>query len=979
MKPSEDRLQGFQRLMPRRVRKILLAASPYDAFILEQDGQLSDLILAELLDPNLRNVPAITSVSTGEQALAAAAKTRFDLVITTMDLGDMDHGELARRIREAGHKRAIVLLAFENREPGEALTRSSLPHIDRVFVWQGDRRILLGIIGHLEDRWNVRHDSDLVGVSSIILIEDNPRYYSSFLPMLYAELMKQSKTVIAEGTNLSNKLMRMRARPKILLCTDFEQAWRYYSRYRRYVLGIISDVDFPRRGKMNPYAGLEFARLVRARDPDLPIMLQTLDPSFVGKAEEVKAEIVLKNSPFLLHELSRFVTDRFGFGDFVFDTPGSSGAQRASSLRMLEQVLQRVPDESILWHAARNHFSTWLRARTEFSLAEKLRPRKVSDFESPAAIREYLIDSIREFRRERQSGTLSDFGTGDFDAATSFARIGGGSLGGKARGLAFVRQLLYRHGLRKRFPGVEILVPPAVVLATDVFDQFLERNDLQDFAIQEESDERIEERFIEGRFPESVFDDLMRYLDQVDYPLAVRSSSLLEDSRTLPFAGVYKTCMVPNGHPDRKVRVKQLVHAIKRVYASTFSRKAKAYMQTTSFRLEEEKMAVIVQRLAGMRHGTRFYPDFAGAARSYNFYPAPPMRPEDGIACVALGLGRTVEEGRKALRFCPKYPRHPVHFSSPDEILMNSQTEFYALELEPPDSHPDPTAELELVLHGVAKAAEDGTLAPLGSTYSRENDAVYDGLGRSGVPVVTFAPILKQGLFPLSEILELLLEIVERGLNVPAEIEFAVNLSTPRGAPREFAFLQMRPVLVPRGLEGIDLERLPREDLVCSSRSVLGNGQIEGIRDLVVVDRERFDRSRSVEIAAQVARFNGQLIAEGRPYVLIGVGRWGAADPWLGIPVTWDAIAGARAIVECTFKDMAVVPSQGSHFFQNLTSSRVGYFTVESEDGGFVDWDWLLRQAPLEATPYVRHLRFDRPLTVAMDGGKGDGIIAKPA
>jgi CheY-like chemotaxis protein len=974
----EDRLEHFRRLMPRRVRRILLVASAYDSFILEQDGQLSDLILTELLDPNLRNVPSITSVSTGAQALAIAKKKRFDLVISTMDLGDMGQHEMARRLREAGIATPIVLLVFENRDPGVLPAPSALADIERVFVWQGDRRILLGIISHLEDRWNVKHDTRVVGVSSIILIEDNPRYYSSFLPLLYAELMKQSKNVIAEGTDLSNKLMRMRARPKILLCTDYEEAWRDYRSYQRTVLGIISDVDFPRAGRLDAQAGLDFARAVRAEDPDLPIMLQTLDPQAVQDTAGAAAEIVLKNSPFLLHELSRFVTERFGFGDFVFRTSATSEVGRAPNLGTLLQLLGTVPDESILWHAERNHFSTWLRARTEFSLAEQLRPRKASDFRSAAAIREYLIDSIRSFRRERQSGTLSDFDPAGFDTLTSFARIGSGSLGGKARGLAFCRELLQRQRLRARFPGVEIFVPSAVVLATGVFDRFLEQNQLRDFAIEEQDDRSIEARFVEARFPEDVFESLQQYVDLVDYPLAVRSSSLLEDSPSLPFAGVYGTHMVPNVHPDRKVRVKQLVLAIKRVYASTFFREAKAYMRTTPYRLEEEKMAVILQRLVGLRHGTRFYPDFAGAARSHNFYPSPPMRAEDGVAAVALGLGHTVESGRRALRFCPKYPRHPVHFSSPDEILANSQSGFYALELDPRAGGTDPSAGLELVLHELDRAAEDGTLAALASTWSPENDTVHDGLGRAGVPLVTFAPILNQKLFPLPEILVLLLEAVQRGLNVPAEIEFAVNFSTPPGAPREFAFLQMRPVLVPRELERVELEELPRERLVCLSRSVLGNGRPEGIRDVVVVDRGHFDRARSAQVALELAAFNRALVEEQRPYVLIGVGRWGASDPWLGIPVAWEAIAGARVIVECAFRDMAVVPSQGSHFFQNLTSSRVGYFTVKEESGDFVAWDWLAACEPLAQSEFVRHLRFETPLTIAMDGRRGDGYIARP-
>ncbi|MBK7645415.1 MAG: histidine kinase [Planctomycetes bacterium] len=963
--------------MPKRVRRILLVASAYDSFILEQDGQLSDLILTELLDPNLRNVPSITSVSTGAQALEIAAKRRFDLVITTSELGDMDERELARRLRERGIATPIVLLVFENRDPSAHALESSLPDIERVFVWQGDRRILLGIISHLEDRWNVAHDTRVVGVSTIILIEDNPRYYSAFLPLLYAELMKQTRKVIAEGTNLSNKLTRMRARPKILLCSDYEEAWRTYKSYQRTVLGIISDVDFPRDGKLEPQAGLDFARAVREEAPELPIMLQTLDPQAVRGAADVGAEVVLKNSPHLLHQLGRFVTERFGFGDFVFRTGDLHEVGRASNLRTLLQLLGTVPDESIHWHAERNHFSTWLRARTEFRLAEQLRPRRLGDFESIAQVRELLVDSIRTFRRERQSGTISDFDPAGFDTLTSFARIGSGSLGGKARGMAFCRDLLHRQQLGTRFPHVRIFVPSAVVLATGVFEQFLDQNRLRDFAIEEEDDARIQARFLEARLPEEVFEALQQYVDLVDYPLAVRSSSLLEDSPTLPFAGVYATYMVPNAHADRKVRTMQLAQAIKRVYASTFFRDAKAYMRTTPYRLEEEQMAVILQRLVGRRHGTRFYPDFAGAARSHNFYPTPPMRAEDGIAAVALGLGQTVVSGRRALRFSPRYPRHPVQFSTPEEILANAQSGFYALELDPLASEAD--AGLELVLHELDRAVEDGTLAPLASTWSPENDSVRDGLGREGLPLVTFAPILKQKSFPLPEILELLLETVQRGLNVPAEIEFAVNFAATPSARAEFAFLQMRPVLVPREGERVELAQEPREKLVCRSTSVLGNGRLEGIRDLVVVDRERFDRARSAEIAFEIAALNAQLVLEQRPYALIGVGRWGASDPWLGIPVRWEAIAGARAIVECAFRDLAVVPSQGSHFFQNLVSSRVGYFTIKDDAGDFVDWEWLAGCVAQSQTEFVRHLRFEQPLAIAMDGRCGAGSIARPA
>ncbi len=969
----EDRLQHFQTLMPHRVEKILLVASPYDSFLLGEYGKLDQANLNELMELSLKQAPGLSRVSTGSEALAKLRKQRFDLVITSLHIGDMEADRLAHRIKKHHPDLPVVLLAFDDRELEAVTARGKPEGVDRVFVWHGDFRILMAIVKTVEDGWNVAEDVELAGVSVIILIEDSVRYYSQFLPDFYTELMMQSERVIAEGVNLTHKVMRMRARPKILLCTSYEEAEANFRLYRDVLLGVISDVDFPRGGKSDPDAGLDFARMVRKEIPDLPIMLQTRDAPIIDRAREVEANVLLKDSPLLLRELRRFMLENFGFGDFVFRDPEGREVKRAGSLRAMEAVLPDVPDDSVFLHASRNHFSIWLRARTEFRLAQTLRRRDVSEFNSVADVRHYLVESIREFRRERQSGVVAHFEKESFDPAASFAKIGTGSMGGKARGLAFVRQLLYNHRVRDNFPGVRIAVPPAVVIATDVFDRFMDENDLRDFALSEPDDEAIENAFLRARFPRKALGALYRYLDKVKYPLAVRSSSLMEDSQHQPFAGIYRTVMVPNTKVTLRDRRRAVVRAIKRVYASTFTASAKAYFKTTAYRHEEEKMAVIIQRVGGAQHGDRFYPEIAGVARSHNFYPIAPMQADDGIASVALGLGKTVVDGGRSYRFCPSYPERLLDAGSPRDLLPVAQTRFYALELDPAiDEDREPVGSFTLEV-----AREDQTLDSVASVYSPENDAVYDGLARPGSPFVSMAPVLKYGVFPLADVIRLLLEIGERGMNMPVEIEFAVNLSPPAGKRMQFLLLQLRPMVLSGESERVKIGRIRPETTVARSERVLGHGRIDGIRDLVVVDRDEMDRADTPEIALQVGRFNAELVEARLPYGLIGVGRWGSSEPWLGIPVTWDQIAGARVIVEAEPRDLHVAPSQGSHFFHNLTSSLVGYFTVNSNEG-FVDWEWLRGCETVETVGCVRHIRFREPVTVIMDSRTGKGVILKP-
>jgi len=977
-----NRIKKFQRLMHFKIREILLVSSIYDNYLFEEDGRLYELIRQEYQNLNLRHSSEITHVTSGKEAIELLTnEDNFDLIITTLHIEDIHVIRFAQMVREAGINTPIILLAYDNRERKELVTHYDTSIFERIFIWQGDYHLLIGIIKYMEDRLNVEDDTKTAGVQTIILVEDNVKFYSSYLPLIYTEIFKQSQRLISEGVNLTHRFLRMRARPKILLCTTYEEAWDYFDKYEEYILGLILDINFKHNGEKDPEAGIKFARDVKARHKDIPILLQSSNADFLAKAHEAGASFLLKGSPTLLHDLRDFMMNNFGFGDFVFLMPDGSEVGRARNLKEMVELLQTVPEKSILYHGEGNHFSKWLKARTEFWLAHKLRPREVSEFDTIVELKSLIISSIKEYIDARQRGVITDFDKENFDPNNSFARIGWGSLGGKARGLGFINTLIMNYHMRNKFKNIEIFVPSAIVISTDVFDYFLEKNDLENFALNEDDDLKITQRFIEAKdFPQDITNKLSDFLDITQGPLAIRSSSLLEDSQFQPFAGVYETYMIPNSNPKKNVRLKELLQCIKSVYSSTFHKKAKDYMKATSYRLEEEKMAVIIQRLIGSEKNGRFYPDFAGVAKSFNFYPVPPQKATDGISQVALGLGKTVVEGGNTVRFCPKYPKHLLQFFSTKETIKNAQQDFFALDIK--DHLLPKIKDVEDVLvkkYDLHQAEEDNTLYSVGSTYSPENEAVYDGISRDGMRVVTFAPILKHNIFPLPEILDMLLEIGTWGMGTPVEIEFAVNLDVPRDKPKEFAMLQMRPLVIHRESEELNIEEETLDKIICQSTQVLGNGVINDIHDIVFVDINKFERSKSKVVAQEVSQINSNLLNEKRQYILVGMGRWGSLDPWLGIPVTWDQISGAITIVEGGFKDLNVTPSQGSHFFQNITSFRIGYFTVNTfTQNGFINWDWLLEQKPANETTYVKHLYFKEPLTVKISGHQNKGIILKP-
>jgi len=975
-----NRSRLFQQLMPFRVRDILLVSSLYDSYILEEDGHLYEMILSGYHEFNLSQAPRVTRVSSGQEALKLAQeKGRFDLVITTLNLGDMQALEFARQLKESNPSLPIVLLTYENRELNELIKTYDVSCFEKVFIWQGDHRVMLSIIKFIEDRMNVENDTRIAGVQSIILIEDNVNYYSSFLPIIYTELFNHSQKLIREGINLSDKILRMRTRPKILLCSSYEEAIEYYNKYEDCILGVITDMKFPREGIADPEAGLNFAHEIRKSHFDIPVLFQTDSIEYAEKIVNLEASLIFKTSPTLLHDLQLFMAEHMSFGDFVFRLPSGKEVSRAIDLKSLEKALRTAPDESLRFHGEQNHFSNWLKARTEFWLAEKLRPRRMSDYDSLDDVREYLISSLKISRKERYLGSISDYNPESFDSTSSFSRIGGGSLGGKARGLAFANSLITNFKIENLFENVRIFVPPSVVIATDVFDDFLNNNNIRDFSINADDDTEIRNRFLGGNFSDNVVRDLKAFLERVKEPLSVRSSSLLEDSRYLPFAGIYATYMLPNNNLDPEIRLIHLLNAIKLVYASTFSKQAKNYLKATPYRLEEEKMAVIVQKLVGSVHENRFYPDFSGVVRSHNFYPTPPMKAADGIAAVGLGLGNTVIEGDEVVRFSPSYPKHLIQFSNVQDSLDYTQKDFYAIELDEDFELKNINPESYLKQFDLNTAERDGTLNYVGSTYSPENDRITDGLSRPGIRLVTFGPILKGNLFPLSKILKFMMDMGSWGMNTPVEIEFAVNITRDLKKPKEFAFLQIRPLVKSHEAEELNVDNVDPDKLICESPQVLGNGVIDDIYDIVVVDRETFDRAKSQMVADEIAKYNADFLAKGIPYLLIGVGRWGTSDSWLGIPVTWDQISGARVIVETGIKGFKVVPSQGTHFFQNITSFMVGYFTINSFfKGGNVDWEWLKKQKSVSEYTFTRHIRFKYPIMVKMNGHNHKGIVIKP-
>lgn len=976
----------FHDLMPFRVREILVLSSPYDAFALEEDGRLTERIFTEYSELNLSSAPRVTHVSTAAGAMELLAERRFDLIVTMVRIADTDVSDFGRRVKERFPGTPVVLLVLTEGDLRDFPGGVDPSAVDHVFWWTGDARILVAIVKLVEDTINAPHDTRVGGVRVIVVVEDSVRRYSSFLSLLYAELMVQSGSLVAEGVNDLHRMQRMRARPKVVLATTYEAAMALFQRYRDFVVALISDVRFPRGGEEDPTAGFDLVQAVRSQLADLPVLLQSAEPANAARAAWLGVAYADKGSSSLLGQLRQFVTVNLGFGDFVFRLPDGQEVGRARDMYELQQTIGWIPAESLAYHAAHNHFSIWLMARCMFGLAAQLRPRRVEEFGDTEGLRRFLLGILDQARLDQQEGVVTDFSARQTGPRTRFVRLGTGSLGGKARGVAFISSLLARHGLENRFPEMCIRIPRSIVVPTEEFDRFIESNRILDGGLDHLGEQQILDRCLAGRLSDDTMRDIAAATQDMHGPLAVRSSSLLEDSQHQAFAGIYATYMLPNNHPDRDERLEQLFRAVRAVYASTYSADARAYIGRTAYSIEEEKMAVMIQEIVGRAHGgasgRRFYPDVGGVAVSYNYYPVGHQKAAEGLAMVALGLGHTVVQGGAALQFSPATPAILPQFGSAQDYLRYGQSRFWAVDLGSTEPNYGHAGVRTLRQYDLSDAEADGTLTLVGSTYSPDDDSIRDSLAMPGPRIVTFNNLLRWNALPLAPALVELLPLLQEGLSCPVEVELALDAGPP-GGPACLYLLQVRPQATLWLETDVAIEEQPAERVLCRTNRSLGNGVIEGIRDVVLVKRDDLDARETPAVAEQVSRMNARLAEANAPYILIGPGRWGSSDPRLGIPVRWSHIAGARVIVETSFRDREVEPSQGAHFFHNVTSFRIGYLTMPGalhpapESECHLDLAWLAAQPAADETDEVRHVHLDAPLRVLLDGRRSVGVILK--
>ena len=977
---SDLRFKIFHELMQSKVRDILLVSTLYDACIIDEDGRLAERIIYEYRGLNLSQPPRLTWVSSAGEALAVLDDKKIDLVITMLRLADMDAYALGRELKKKVPNLPVVSLSHSAPDPRCIIESPPRRDIDRSFVWTGNTELLIALVKSAEDVMNVSRDTQLAGVRVILFVEDSPLYLSSLLPILYREVILQTQAVMEEALNEEHKLLTMRARPKILVAESFEEAEDLYTKFEPYILGIISDVRFPRNCKLDPVAGISFLTNVKTDRPDIPLLLTSSELSNARRAAEIPSKFLNKNSQSLHAELRSFLVRHLGFGDFVFRTPEGREIARVSNMRSLEKILPSIPEESFYFHWSRNDFSRWLFARTEIILASKLRPATDNDFSGDIeSMRQFIISNVRNRRLRRQKGIVVSLDASEFDPDTDFLKIGKGSLGGKARGLVFISNLLHRNPvLQEKFPDVKFSFPQTLVVTTEGFDSFLEINEMRGMSKTNAPDERVADVFIKAKFPRWIEKKLKVFLSHAKYPLAVRSSSLLEDSRFRPYAGLYRTYMLPNNHPELETRLHQLITAIKLVYASTYFKGPRSFAQRSPHRTEDEKMAIIIQRLVGQQYGSHFYPAISGVAQSHNYYPVSHMRMEEGVAHIALGLGKIVMEGGRVLRFSPKFPQVLPQFATVADTLKNSQRFFYSLDMGNRSLAVDLNEDSTLERLEVSEADLEGPLEMLASTYIPEEERISDSAILDGHRILTFSQVLKYGLFPLPKILSEILEMGRQGMGCPVEIEFSVNLVQGETLEPQFAFLQIRPMADERQMMEVKITEKDIDEAFCFSSRALGNGRKEDVRDILYVKPGDFDVSRTPEIVREIERMNSGLIKENRRYLLIGPGRWGSADRWLGIPVNWSDISGVAAIIETTLPELSVEPSQGTHFFHNITTLGIDYVMVTNSGEDFLDWNWLNSRPIAHETKHLTHIQLETPFLCKVDGGTMRCVMLPP-
>jgi CheY-like chemotaxis protein len=979
---QESGIKIYHELMANKVGDILLVSSPYDAFIMEEEGRLSNRIINEYKGLNLSKPPRLTWVSSAGEAFERLESKKFDLILAMPSLEGMDVQTLGEKVKQQYADLPFFMLLHNTCNINQYICLDNGTAIDRTYIWGGNADLLLAIIKNFEDEKNVGFDTENAKVRVIIMVEDSPHHYSAILPVIYKQIVLQTQSVIDESINEEHRLLKMRGRPKVLLAHSYEQAMALYEKYKPYVLSVFSDMRYPRNGREDENAGFRLLRNIKQQMPDLPLLVLSTEERSRDMAHKIPAVFVNKNSANLNDRIKTFFVGCLGFGTFVFRMPDGKEIARASDLRAIERILPEIPDESIMFHARNNDFSRWLMARSEISFALSLRPYTIDDFPDPKTLKRFLIDSIRARRQGTRQGQVIEFNSKKFDLETEFMKIGTGSLGGKARGLAFMASQIKKDDvLMQKFPDVQINIPQTFVISTDGFKMFIEDNKLARLLDpgRDLTDEQVVEAFVKARFPDWLKQNLKVYLEHVHYPIAVRSSSLFEDAHYQPFAGLYKTYMLPNADDRLEKRLERLIVAIKMVYASTYLKAPRSYAKSTMHRTEDEEMAVILQQLTGLRHKHYFYPSIAGVAQSYNFYPIAHLKAEEGISYIALGLGKIVMEGGQTLRFCPKYPQFLPQFSMVDDILENSQKYFYALKMDVlphiDEFYADPAEDPTLAKIELIDARDHPVVQQLCSTFHVQDNRIRDIYSKKGFPVLTFAGILKHNSFPLADILAEVTRIGSRWMGSSVEVEFAVNLPLEVKEKPEFSLLQIRPMgRYKQNLE-VKITRENREKAFCYSTHSLGNGEYKDIHDLVYVDPEGFDPAQTHQIAKEINKMNALFNDTGKKYVLIGPGRWGSSDRWLGIPVAWNDISNVGVMVETTIESIKADPSQGSHFFQNITSLGISYITVSEKSEDFIDYEVFKCRTCPNATTYLKHIHFETGILIRVDGKTSQAVL----
>ncbi|WP_430810840.1 MULTISPECIES: PEP/pyruvate-binding domain-containing protein [unclassified Carboxylicivirga] len=989
-KPGKHLLQNFMHhnnaardiyhdLMPFRVKEILLVATLYDAYAIENEGRFTEQVMGGFHQLHLSLLPRVTGVTTYEEAISKLNEKHFDLIIVMVGVEKQKPMVLSQMVKEEYPYIPIFMLLNSDADiPYFQERQQELGVLDEIYVWNGDPKVFSSMVFHLEDQVNIENDTAIGLARVILLVEDSVTYYSKYLPLLYASVLEQTKRLIDDvKEDELYGVLRLKARPKIILARTYEEAQAIIDKYRDYLLCMISDVEFSREGKLDVNAGFDLVSYAKQQIKDLPVILQSAKIEYSQDAYELKTVFINKYSDSLIQDIKTFISRYLGFGNFVYKDAGGRTIAVARNLKEFERAMRTVPVESIVYHARKNHFSLWLMARGEIKIARKIAPYRISDFEDSEHIRSYLLDVITHHREEKNQGKVIAFDEVDAIDDTKIVSLSGGSLGGKGRGLSFINTLLFNFDFERHVPGIKIRTPRTTVVGTDEFEMFIERNKLRDVAFRDLSYHRIKKLFMAGELSSSLVQRLKRLLGLFTGPLAVRSSGLLEDSLKQPFSGVFETYLLPNNADTPQARLQDLCNAVKLVFASVYSDSARAFTEAVDFKIEEEKMAVVIQEAVGHQYGQVFYPSISGVAQSYNYYSFGHMNPEDGFAVMALGFGKYVVDGEKALRFCPAYP--DLDNNAPKDQLKNSQTEFYAIDLEKKELNLLEGDMAGLKRMDIYDAEMHGTLAHLASVYNPDNNTIQAGLDASGPRIINFADILKYNYIPLSKTLEVVLDVVREAMGAPVEIEFAVDLKKDKEGRATFYLLQIKPLLGSDQNYSIDMAHINPDRILLQSVQSMGNGINENISDIIYVDSESFDKAQTRAMSKEIEQLNAKMKKSGRHYILIGAGRWGTRDPWIGIPVSWPQIGHAKMIVETDLDDFPLEASGGSHFFHNVTTMQVGYCSVvRSEAESFINWELLKQGHEVERSTYFRHVRFDRPLSIRMDGKRRKAVVTLP-